>query len=163
MNVKSKCFLISSIVQLFFGVLAVISFIILFINGEDMSKWIITLLLALVFMILGIIGIVLQNKSKLKLRNNSLILESFTTLLSCFFGFSPSTGLNFPGRQGIFLSIFKSVFYTCISLFDFISNFIPSYIKFILAFMSLSITESHSVQWYSLLLKSFILLSLFPQ
>jgi len=62
MNVKSKWFLISSIVQLFFGVLAVISFIILFINGEDMSKWIITLFLALVFMILGIIGIILYKK-----------------------------------------------------------------------------------------------------
>ena len=59
---KSKWFLISSIIQLFFGVLAVISFIILFINGEDMSKWIITLLLALVFMILGIIGTVLYKK-----------------------------------------------------------------------------------------------------
>ena len=60
---KSKLSLISSIVKLLFGILAIIVFIILLINGEDMSKWIITLLLAVTFVIIGIIGIV-DYKSK---------------------------------------------------------------------------------------------------
>ena len=55
-------FLISTIVQLLFGILAFIAFIILYINGEDMTKWTITLLLALAFIIIGIIGIVLYKK-----------------------------------------------------------------------------------------------------
>ena len=60
---KSKLSLISSIVKLVFGILAIIVLIILLINGEDMSKWIITLLLAVTFVIIGIIGIV-DYKSK---------------------------------------------------------------------------------------------------
>ena len=60
---KSKLSLLSSIVRLVFGILAIIVFIILLINGEDMSKWIITLLLAVTFVIIGIIGIV-DYKSK---------------------------------------------------------------------------------------------------
>ena len=55
---KSKWNLISSIVQLVFGILEVIAFIILAINGEIMTKWIITLLLAIAFIIIGIIGII---------------------------------------------------------------------------------------------------------
>lgn len=55
---KNKWNLISSIVQLLFGLLAIISFIILAINGEIMTKWIITLLLAIAFIIIGIIGII---------------------------------------------------------------------------------------------------------
>ena len=43
---KSKLSLISSIIQLIFGILAIVAFIILLINEEDISKWIITLLLA---------------------------------------------------------------------------------------------------------------------
>ena len=55
---KSKWNLISSIVQLVFGILAVIAFIILAINGEIMTKWIITLLLAIAFIFIGFIGII---------------------------------------------------------------------------------------------------------
>ena len=55
---KSKWNLISSIVQLVVGVLAIIAFIILAINGEIMTKWLITLLLSIAFVILGIIGII---------------------------------------------------------------------------------------------------------
>ena len=51
---KSKLSLISSIVQLVFGTLAIVAFIILII-GEDISKWLITLLLAIAFVIIGII------------------------------------------------------------------------------------------------------------
>jgi len=38
--------------------LAIISFIILAISGEIMTKWIITLLLSIAFVIIGIIGII---------------------------------------------------------------------------------------------------------
>ena len=55
---KSKWSLISSIIQLVFGLLAIIAFIILTINGEVMNKWIITLLLAIAFVFIGIIGII---------------------------------------------------------------------------------------------------------
>lgn len=55
---KSKLSLISSIVQLVFGTLAIVAFIILLITGEAISKWLITLLLAVAFVIIGIIGII---------------------------------------------------------------------------------------------------------
>ena len=55
---KSKLSLISSIIQLVFGILAIVVFIILLINEENISKWIITLLLAVTFVIIGIIGII---------------------------------------------------------------------------------------------------------
>ncbi|MCI9049366.1 MAG: hypothetical protein HFF37_03080 [Coprobacillus sp.] len=55
---KSKLSLISSIVQLVFGTLAIVAFIMLLIIGEDISKWLITLLLAIAFVIIGIIGII---------------------------------------------------------------------------------------------------------
>ncbi len=55
---KSKLSLISSIIQLMFGILAIVAFIILLINEEHISKWIITLLLAVAFVIIGIIGII---------------------------------------------------------------------------------------------------------
>lgn len=55
---KNKWNLISSIVQLVFGMLAIIAFIILAVNGELVVRWIITLLLAIAFVIIGIIGII---------------------------------------------------------------------------------------------------------
>lgn len=55
---KSKLSLVSSIIRLVFGTLAIIAFIILLINGEDIFKWLITLLLAVAFVIIGIIGII---------------------------------------------------------------------------------------------------------
>lgn len=55
---KGKWNLVSSIVQLVFGLLAIVTFIILAINGEVMTKWVITLLLAIAFVIIGIIGII---------------------------------------------------------------------------------------------------------
>ena len=60
---KSKWNLISSIIQLVFGILAIIAFVVIAINGEVMTKWIITLLLAIAFVIIGIIGII-DYKSK---------------------------------------------------------------------------------------------------
>lgn len=61
---KSKWNLISSIFQLVVGLLAIIAFIILAINGEIMAKWLMTLLLAIVFVILGIIGIINYKSQK---------------------------------------------------------------------------------------------------
>lgn len=55
---KNKLSLVSSVVELVFGILAIVAFIILLINGEDISKWLITLLLAIAFVIIGIIGII---------------------------------------------------------------------------------------------------------
>ena len=54
---KSKWNLISSIIQLIFGVFVVV-FIILAVSGEVMTKWIISLLLAIAFIVMGIIGII---------------------------------------------------------------------------------------------------------
>lgn len=61
---KSKWWLISSIIQLVVGVLATISFVILAISGENMTRWIITLLLAIAFVIIGIIGIIDYKSNK---------------------------------------------------------------------------------------------------
>lgn len=55
---KSKWYLISSIFQVLVGIIAIIFFIILVINGEVMTKWIITLLLAIAYVVNGVIGIV---------------------------------------------------------------------------------------------------------
>ena len=61
---KSKWWLISSIVQLVVGVLAILSFVILVIGGENMTRWIVTLLLAIAFVIIGIMGIIDYKSSK---------------------------------------------------------------------------------------------------
>ena len=61
---KSKWQLFSSIFQLVVGVAAILSFAILGLDGEDMAKWIGTLLLSVAFVVLGIIGIVDYRSSK---------------------------------------------------------------------------------------------------
>lgn len=55
---KSKWQLFASIFQLIVGFAAVISFAILGFGGENMSKWIVTLILSVAFIVLGIIGII---------------------------------------------------------------------------------------------------------
>ena len=55
---KSKWYLISSIFQALVGLVAIFFFIILAINGEVMTRWIITLLLAVGYVVIGIIGII---------------------------------------------------------------------------------------------------------
>lgn len=54
---KSKGSLIVSIFQLVIGLLATAAFMISALNGENMTKWIITLILAVAYVVLGIIGI----------------------------------------------------------------------------------------------------------
>lgn len=61
---KSKWNLISSIVQLVIGILAIVAFVVLSVSGENMIKWIITLLLAIAFVIIGAIGIIDYKKQK---------------------------------------------------------------------------------------------------
>ena len=55
---KSKWNLFVAIFQLIVGILAIIAFLVLGINGEDLTKWIITLLLAIGYVILGILGVI---------------------------------------------------------------------------------------------------------
>ena len=55
---KDKWYLISSIFQVLVGLIAIIFFIVLFINGEAMNKWIITLFLAVAYVVIGTIGII---------------------------------------------------------------------------------------------------------
>ncbi len=55
---KSKWQLFSSIFQVVFGILAIIIYAILGFGGENMTKWIITLVLAIAFVALGVVGIV---------------------------------------------------------------------------------------------------------
>ena len=55
---RSKWQLVASIFQIVVGVLAIASFIIIGLNGENLTRWIVTLILAVAFVILGIIGVV---------------------------------------------------------------------------------------------------------
>ena len=61
---KSKWYLFASIFQLIVGVISIIAFIVINVSGEDMSKWIVTLILAIVFVVLGIIGIATYKKEE---------------------------------------------------------------------------------------------------
>ncbi len=61
---KNKFNLIASIFQLVIGVAAVLSFVILGSGGENMSKWIVTLILSIAFVVLGIIGIIDYKSNK---------------------------------------------------------------------------------------------------
>jgi hypothetical protein len=55
---KNKWGLVSAIIQLVIGALAVVSFFVLWANGEDMTRWIITFILSVAFVVLGVIGII---------------------------------------------------------------------------------------------------------
>ncbi len=60
---KSKWYFISSIFQIAVGLLAIVSFIMMAINGDMETRWVITLLLAIAFVIMGVIG-VLDNRKR---------------------------------------------------------------------------------------------------
>ena len=59
---KSKWQLFFSIFQLIVGVMAIIAFIIVGISDGNITKWIITLILSIAFVVLGIIGIINYKK-----------------------------------------------------------------------------------------------------
>ena len=61
---KTKFNLIASIFQLVIGILTILSFVVLGINGEDMTRWIVTLILSVGFVVLGIIGILDYKSNK---------------------------------------------------------------------------------------------------
>lgn len=61
---KDKWILISAIIQVVLGIAAIISFIILAIDGENMTKWIFTLILAIVLVVSGIIGLTIYKSNK---------------------------------------------------------------------------------------------------
>lgn len=55
---KSKWNLIASVFQLIVGLSAIAAFIVLAAGGEDLRRWIITVILALFYVVLGVIGII---------------------------------------------------------------------------------------------------------
>ena len=55
---KSKWYLVSSIFQVLVGLIAIVFFIILAVNGEVMTKWIITLFLTIAYVVIGTIGLI---------------------------------------------------------------------------------------------------------
>jgi hypothetical protein len=61
---KSKWQLFASIFQLIVGLAAVTSFVILAFGGENMTRWIVTLVLSIAFVVLGIIGIIDYKSNK---------------------------------------------------------------------------------------------------
>ena len=61
---KGKWNLIASIFQLIIGVMGVVSFLILGLGGEDMTPWLITLVIASAISMLGILGLVEYKKNK---------------------------------------------------------------------------------------------------
>ena len=55
---KNKWSLVSAIIQLVIGTLVILSFFVLWASGEDMTRWIVTLILSVAFVVLGVIGII---------------------------------------------------------------------------------------------------------
>lgn len=60
---KSRYNLFASIFQLVIGLLAIAAFVIAVASGESFLKWSITLVLAIAYVVLGVIGII-DYKSK---------------------------------------------------------------------------------------------------
>lgn len=61
---KNKWKLIASIFQLVIGIVAVVAFVLVGLSGENMAKWIVTLILSIAFVVLGIIGILDYRSTK---------------------------------------------------------------------------------------------------
>ena len=60
----SKWSLFSSIFQIVVGIAAIVAYVIIAASGEALGKWTVTLLLAIAFVAIGVIGIIDWNKSK---------------------------------------------------------------------------------------------------
>ncbi len=56
--------LVSSIFQIVIGIAAIVAYIVLASAGEPLGRWTITLLLAIAYVVLGVIGIVDWKKNK---------------------------------------------------------------------------------------------------
>ncbi len=61
---KNKRNLIVSIFQLVIGIFAIVAFAALGSSGDNMTKWIITLVLAAVYVVLGVIGLIDYKSNK---------------------------------------------------------------------------------------------------
>ena len=61
---KSKWQLFSSVFQIIIGILAICAFVIIAFCGEDIKRWTVTLVLAIAFVVLGIIGIIDYRSNK---------------------------------------------------------------------------------------------------
>ena len=61
---KNSGSIIVPILQLSLGLLAIVSFFTVMANGEDIKKWILTLVLAAVFVVLGAVGTVRRVRQK---------------------------------------------------------------------------------------------------
>ena len=61
---KSKCYLFSSIFQVIVGIAAIIAYIVIAAAGEPLGKWTVTLILAIAFMMMGVIGVAKWLKTK---------------------------------------------------------------------------------------------------
>lgn len=59
----SKWYLFSSIFQVIIGIIAIIAYIVIATVGEPIGKWTVTLILAIAFVIIGVIGIVEWKKA----------------------------------------------------------------------------------------------------
>lgn len=55
---KNKRYLIASVFQIVIGALAVAAYIVLAVGGEPLGRWTVTLILAVAFIVMGIIGVV---------------------------------------------------------------------------------------------------------
>lgn len=63
-SMKSKRNLIISIFQLVIGFLSIAAFVVVGLSGENTTKWIITLILAITYVVLGVIGIIDYRSNK---------------------------------------------------------------------------------------------------
>lgn len=63
---KSKWYLFSSIFQVIVGIAAIIAYIVIASSGEPLGKWTVTLILAIAFVIMGVIGVAEWFKTKKK-------------------------------------------------------------------------------------------------
>lgn len=60
----NKWRLFSSIFQIVIGIAAIIAYIVIAVTDEPLGRWTITLLLAIAFVVIGVIGIIDCNKNK---------------------------------------------------------------------------------------------------
>ena len=61
----NKWRLLSSVFQIVVGIAAIIAYVVIAVSGEVLGKWTVTLLLAIAFVVIGVIGIIDWNKSKI--------------------------------------------------------------------------------------------------
>jgi uncharacterized membrane protein HdeD (DUF308 family) len=61
---RSKWQLFASVLQILIGLLAIAAFVILGSGGEPMTKWIVTLILSVAFVVLGIVGMIDSQSKK---------------------------------------------------------------------------------------------------